>query len=89
MKKKKPRETLNVNITLTRQQQKALEEYRFSSRAQSRSDAARDILRAGLESLCASAPTERERAAAAAALALWTAHDTPPLPQAPDFDPKP
>jgi len=78
--------SVNVNITLNAAQAQALDEYRFSVRALTRSEAARAVFRAGLATLAASAPSNREREAAAAALALWDADDasTPP----PQADPR-
>ena len=60
-----------------------MDQLRYDAHHESRSASYRVVIRAGLVALAQSAQTERERSAAAAALALWdaTTDATPPTPQ--------
>lgn len=79
-KRKKSKSMINLNTAMTPAQWRALDEYWHAVRAQSRSIGTRAIIRAGLVALASAAPTERDRDAAAAALALWDADDATPIP---------
>lgn len=73
---------VNVPLSLSTAQAAAMDQLRFDAHHESRSASYRVVIRAGLVALAQSAQTERERSAAAAALALWDVTDaTPPTPQ--------